>query len=270
MCLLTVLVFDFIGMAIAGISGAAKGQGLAGGAIVFMYGLYTAVAALAFAVIFCYHADQRKVKTANKVLSVTFVLAAIFFVYRIYAINEDKDNSYRPSESKAKTIAVSNSVIEKKYYYDDETPLGLGFFRPDFHKNPKLYFYGDPNLEKSVQDHSPADSLVYKNLQEFSNYELIYAPPWLLPEHYKLDYDIFYLKILSVSGNFAEVILNNTTQQTGYVDRGAGEIIYWPDFLLKVFSVEFIPGQEQTIRFKPLDHSAEINTPFTIMKPVGS
>jgi hypothetical protein len=57
-------------------------------------------------------------------------------------------------------------------------------------------------------------------------------------------------------------------QRSGYVDRSAGEVIYWPEFLLKVFSVEFPPDQAQAIRLKPLDYSAEINTPYEFMSPV--
>jgi hypothetical protein len=268
MYMLTILVFGFIGMSIAGITGAAKGQGLAGGAIVFMYGVITAGIALVCAIIFCYQADATKVKTANRVLAVLLALLLVVIAIRFFTMEEASDTSLGFSDYKIKPVTAIAPVELIHTNDGPETPLGLGFFKPDFHKNPKLYFYGEPNFEKPVQEHSPADSLVFKNLQEFSNYELIYAPPWLLPEHNKLDYDIFYLKLESVGRDFAEVILNNQTQRTGYVDRSAGEIIYWPEFLLRVFSVEFPPDKIQTIRFKPLDYSAEVKTTYDFMRPI--
>ena len=266
--MLTIAVFFFTGMAYAGISGAGTGQGLAGGAVVFMYGVYSAVLFLIVAVIFCYYADIKRIRFANRIMAVLLAAALVMVTLRYYSMKGNAPDAINSPDDNARTIPVIAKTEFQQSFEDTDSPMGLGFFKPDFFKNPALYFYGEPDFEKSVQKHSPEDSLVFKNLQQYSNYELVYAPPWLLPEQLKLDYDIFYLKVLSLSGDFAEVELNKQTQKTGYIKRDAGEIIYWPDFLLKVFSVEFPPDEIQKIRFKPDDASSEVSVQFEFMKPL--
>jgi hypothetical protein len=71
-------------MSFAAITGAAKGQGLAGGAIVFMYGIFAAFAGLLAAVVYCYHADQLKIKKANRILAVVLIVLIAGISVRVY------------------------------------------------------------------------------------------------------------------------------------------------------------------------------------------
>jgi hypothetical protein len=270
--LLVMIVFFVVGMLLAGIFGAARGQGLASGAIVFVYGAIASLIGLIASMTFCYYADFKKKKSAIRIFATLTFLCLLALTIRVLTMNSSMDtthNSYDFPEHKVNVKPVSN--INHSYFgqwaEDPEPPMGLGFFKPDFFKSSTLYFYGDPNFEKPVQDHSPADSLVFKDLQESSNYELIYAPPWLFPEHNKLEYGIFYFRLQSVGRDFAGVTLNSLSLIEGYVDRNAGEIIYWPEFLLKVHSVEFLSNSDQKIRLKPLEIASEVNVPFDFMSP---
>lgn len=147
------------------------------------------------------------------------------------------------------------------------TPLGLGFFKPNFTKNIVLYFYGNPNWEKSVQEHTPVDSVTFEKT-EYGSFNISYAPPWLVPDHLKMDYDILYFRIQSISRDFIEITVNIMDQRRIYVNRFDGEILYWPEFLLNVNSVEFIDGNDQVIRIKPLDYSGEVNVKYAFMQPL--
>ncbi|HMQ67812.1 MAG TPA: hypothetical protein PKA90_02710 [Ignavibacteria bacterium] len=267
MYLLAILVFDILGMSFAAITGAAKGQGLAGGAIVFMYGVYAAIAALMTALIFCYKADPARIKKANRILAIALVVLLVAITFRIFLMNGSNENRSDTSYQKANILTANYNTGYSPVKDEPDYIMGLGFFKPDIITKKVLYFYGEQNLNKPVYEHSPDDSLVFKKT-EISNYDLIYAPPWLLPEHYKLDYDIFYLKLISVGKDFVEVSVNDRIQKMSFLDRYAGEILYWPEFLLSVNSVELLPDTDQKIRIKPLDYAGEVNIKHDFLKPV--
>lgn len=67
-----VIVFFFRGVYYEGITGAAEGQGLAGGAIVLGYGVITAFVALLISFIIAYHAPHEIVVKINQVLGIIF------------------------------------------------------------------------------------------------------------------------------------------------------------------------------------------------------
>jgi len=123
------------------------------------------------------------------------------------------------------------------------------------------------NLLKKLIEHSPQDSVVFV-LDVNRNFTTSYAPPWLLPEHVVLDYGIMYFKIQSVGYDFIKVITNKTSGQKSYLDKNAGEMLFWPEFLLSINSVEFLEGKEQTIKIKPLDYAGEVPIDFVFMKPI--
>ena len=134
--------------------------------------------------------------------------------------------------------------------------MGLGFFAPNFHESPVLYVYGNPNLEKSVADPIPIDSIVFERLAR-SGFDISYAPPWLAPDHLKLDYDMLYFRMQSLGRDFVEVTVNTRNQQIAYVSREVGKSLYWPEFLLNINSVEYLKGMDQGVYVKPLTHAGK-------------
>ena len=65
-----------------------------------------------------------------------------------------------------------------------------------------------------------------------------------------------------------EVSVKDKMHKISFVDRFAGEIQYWPEFLLRVNSVELLPGSDQKIRIKPLDYAGEVIIEYDFLKPV--
>ena len=47
-----------------------------------------------------------------------------------------------------------------------------------------------------------------------TGYEISYAPPWFVPAHLKMDYEILYLRALTPANDFTEVMVNETNGQT--------------------------------------------------------
>lgn len=145
--------------------------------------------------------------------------------------------------------------------------IGIGFFKPNFYENPTLYFYGDINLEKGLIEHMPMDSLVFTQNQ-YGEFSTSYAPPWLYPEHLKLDYGVMYFKVLGIGHDFVKVIANKANAQVSYVDKNHGQFISWPEFLMSINSVEFKEGSSGKVFSKPFEHAGEIAIEYAFIQPL--
>lgn len=264
--LLVIVVFFFVGIVFAGITGAAKGQGLAGGAIILFYGLISAFLALVLSMIFTSKAELSQVVRANKILGLLSLFFIGFFTvkFMLRANKTSSENIEQNLEAKPIATEVAESTIPPKL---NPPTMGLGFFKPKFSDGSKLHFYGHINPKNTVSEHSSTDSIVFHKT-EHGNIDIAEAPPWLVPAHLKLDYGIFLFKLLSVKQDFLELVVNETNGQTGIVDKSAGDILYWPEFLMTVNSVEPINRQVQTIHLKPLDQASALTTDYAFLKPI--
>ena len=95
---------------------------------------------------------------------------------------------------------------------------GLGMFRPAWFEQPVLYLYGPVEYNKTSQDHTPVDSIVFQ-VEDGGGVNIISAPPYLVPEHLKLDYDVLWFRVIGITGGFLEVIVNSTNGQTAYIRK---------------------------------------------------
>lgn len=82
--LLVILVFFFIGAFYAGISDAAKDQGLAGGAIVLWYALNFSFFSLIAAFFFVYHSTINTIVKANRILAFVLLSLLLLFIYLFF------------------------------------------------------------------------------------------------------------------------------------------------------------------------------------------
>ncbi|MEA1784863.1 hypothetical protein U1E44_02055 [Arenibacter sp. GZD96] len=147
-----------------------------------------------------------------------------------------------------------------------EKALTLGMFSLDIKENTPLYFYGGVTFGKSVQEHSPIDSLVFFKKPELYGLSVKSAPPWLMAEHFKPDYGFVYFSALTLTNEFIEIEVNAQTGQTFWVSRYAGQLVFWPEFLLSVNSVELIDAS-QTLKATPFDHASEYQGKYTYLRP---
>jgi hypothetical protein len=259
-----VLVFFFAGVYFAGLTGAAEGQGLAGGAIILGYGVIAAFFALLFSVFMAYSVQRDHIVRINKILGIIFLIFIAITTYRIFSIERSESSSEPLSQQTTKEPASSAVDLPLPVANSE---LGLGLFKPDFFNQSSLLFYENPNFEKPVSDHSASDSVTFQQI-DGHRYDIAYAPPWLVPEHLKMDYEILYFRIKSIHRDFLEIVVNKSTQKKAYVDRTAEMTIFWPDFLLNVQSIEFPKDLPQTVRVKPLNYAGQVSLDFEFMKPI--
>lgn len=271
---LMLISFFIAGMYFAGLIDAGKGQGLAGGAIVFGYGVMFGAIAFIASFFIGHFVRHKFIVYANIVLLVVILITYGITHYRYIQRQNAKEQNeqFKPVPTtptpQSKPIGmvtffkndISNyTTIKNPLAENDE--LGLGFFKPNFYQHPTLFFYGNVTHEKPVTQHSPTDSLALGK-DQFGDFTLISAPPWLWPEAMNQPFGIFYFKVKTVGGEFIEVELNSKTKQTAFLNKQNGELLFWPEFLLTASSIDFIEGKTQIPKIKPVDHAAEVNTPF--------
>lgn len=279
MYFLAIIAFFFLGLVYAGITEAGKGQMLAGGAIVFGYGVMGALIGLILSLIAAFRANRSLIIKLNIILTLIIVTSFTYFYINYQKRQQEKlkDQPHKQEQpaltptSPAVTFDTQTNAPIAMLFHSEitnqtEPIMGLGMFTPNLHSNKTLFFYGNITPGKSVQEHIPTDSITFKPL-EYGGFDIATAPPWLVPDHMKLDYDILYFKVKSISHDFIEVIVNTTNNKTIFVDRNAGKLQYWPEFLLGVHSVEFIDKSTQKVHSRHFETSSMLHISFSFMKP---
>lgn len=276
MYILAIIAFFFLGLMYAGMIDAGKGQMLAGGAIVFGYGVLGAFIGLILSLILAFKSSRSVILKLNIVLALVIIALFAYFRMKYQQRQEEKLKHELPKKEQPTkpTSHISDVGISQPIAMHFGSPrarqvepiMGLGMFTPNLHRNKPFYFYGDLTLGKSVQVYIFIDSITFRQ-REYGGFDIATAPPWLVPDHLKLDYDMLYFKITSVGHDFIEVVVNITNNQTAYVDRYAGTLSYWPDFLLQVNSVEFIDPTTQKVYARSFKKSGVVTTTFSVMKP---
>jgi hypothetical protein len=279
MYFLALIAFFFLGLIYAGITEAGKGQMLAGGAIVFGYGIIGAFIGLCLSLFLAYKLKRSLILKINGLLALIIIASFGYFTIKYQKRQREKfEQEFRKSEQpktqeapstaegavQAKEIAM---LTDLEVRIQSETKMGLGMFTPNFYDNKTLYFYSNLTSGKSVQEHMPIDSITFKQT-EYGTYAIATAPPWLVPDHLKLDYGMLFFRVKTIGHDFIEVIVDTINSQTAYVDKYAGKLLYWPEFLMGIHSVEFHDPSRHEIYLKPLDYATTVNTSYSFMRPV--
>ena len=278
------LVFFFIGVYAAGFVGAGKNQMLAGGAIILGWGVMFAGIAFLGSFFIAYYVQRKSIVRLNWILLIMLVVLYGVTHYRYIERQKEKDKNEikQPIKKTTKPIMnfeaasmlfnVSSLFVNQGDNSTDitqipEQKIGIGFFKPDYFEHSTLYFYGTVNLEKGILEHTPMDSVVFTN-DKHGNLTTIYAPPWLYPEHLKLDYGIIIFKVLGIGHDFLKVEVNKETKQLAYLDKLKGTFVTWHEFLLTINSVEFNDNSSKKVFVKPLDYAGEKKVKFDFMQPI--
>jgi hypothetical protein len=58
----------------------------------------------------------------------------------------------------------------------------------------------------------PSDRATFRAAQP--SVDIATAPPWLVPQHLKMDYEIFHLRVVTLTPDWIEVIGNMQTGET--------------------------------------------------------
>lgn len=274
---LTPVLFFVIGLYAAKLSGAGKNQMLAGGAIVLMWGVLFAGIGLFTSLVLISYIQVKNIIRINWIM-LLIVLGLFAFTYVTFSKKEkhrlpENVPARKPTAPAPNSELMANAITPLKYTPPPETELqtsaipGIGFFKPDLTGNPTIYFYSRPDYKKTGGDLIPTDSIVF-TADPYGNPTTSYAPPWLYPEHLKLDYGILYFKAKGLGRNWVEVEVNKQSGQLLFLDKSKGTYLDWAEFLLTVNSVEFRDGIDGTIHIKPLENAALVKIDFEFMHPL--
>ncbi|HNP06766.1 MAG TPA: hypothetical protein PKN99_04035 [Cyclobacteriaceae bacterium] len=239
----TTFLGGFIGL-FYGIATVPKNSGLAGPAEVLGYAIVMASVSLVLSFII-----NRKVKPEiRKKITITFLLICLIPIcWLFYRFKTNKSTDAELSSTKKPVTPIS-------YSQEPTAALGLGMMRPDFYSKRVLYFYNSPNLEKSVSDHTPSDSLVFDQ-SDHHQYDITYAPPWFFPAHINMGYEILYMKVILQGKDWMQVEVNKQTGQLTWVNANEVKLFYWPQFLLSVNSIEKPDLQNNPLKVLPLEQA---------------
>jgi len=261
MKIIFVLISSLTGFFIGSFLGSAtlpKGSGLAGPATIVFYGLMGAVISAIISIFFARKIERKLIIKITIILVLLNLFPIGWVVYRFVAATSQTRNE---EPKKLTPTQISGSLISlllnPSSKISDEPEMGLGMVKPDFYNKKVLYFYGMPNFEKPVSDHTPTDSLVFTQT-EHHQFDISYAPPWFYPEHLKLDYDILYFKLLTMNRDWVQVELNKQTRQSAWMSRSDVSVLLWPEFLLNVFSIENLDSKNNLLRVRPLPYASEV------------
>ncbi|GEO23616.1 hypothetical protein CQA01_41500 [Cyclobacterium qasimii] len=243
--------------------GVGKNQGLAGGAIVLGNALMYAIGALIIAIILAGRLKTKIIVYSNFLLFI--VLSILMFLGYLRHLEMEKNKV--PAQQKQITPKPTIPV-QPVHTIQFENEMGQGFFSPNFTENDKLYFYtpSDPDAWNGIGE--AIDSLVFIKTQH-GHYDIQYAPPYFFPEISKLDYDRLLIKVLTSGKFMLEVEINRKTGQTVLIDKFSGDLIYWPEFILNINSVEILEEYPQKIRIKPLDNASENVKAYEFLQPIA-
>jgi hypothetical protein len=128
-------------------------------------------------------------------------------------------------------------------------PLGVGMVMPPLDPAQPLYVYGVPDLDTLPEALSPQDSVTFRTGPHYV--DIATAPPWFVPKVMKLDYGLLHLRAKTLTHHWIEVIVNERTGATRWVDRSAVTFEPWSVFLLGVVTVEVKDPATNPVRSGP-------------------
>ncbi len=156
-------------------------------------------------------------------------------------------------------VAVSTAPSEPFAQDRGDAPMGLGIAAPLLESGLPLYFRSGPEFDAAV-----ADSVTFSGTG--NSLDIATAPPWLVPEHLKLDYQIFLFRVVSISRHAVELLVNKTSGKTAWVHRADVTFRSWPEFFSEVFSVEQLDVAANPVRPRPFTYS----DPLSVQPDAGS
>ncbi|MCB0795570.1 MAG: hypothetical protein KDB88_12610 [Flavobacteriales bacterium] len=229
-------------------------DGLAGGAIVFMWGVLGAVFLLIASIVVSIKITRRMLWQIVAVAGPIALVVLLALTWRFIQQREKERLDQEHERDRMRIPTASAEPVSLQVHYNGSIQvevevMGLGMARPDM-RSSVLHFLTGPDDER------PVDSVVFA--QGTGMFAIVEAPPWLLPAHMKLDYDILLLRVLALSRTAVEVEVNAPLRMSKWVPRDQVDVLLWPEFLLAVHSIEPIGTDDLVVRVKPLDHASEV------------
>lgn len=137
--------------------------------------------------------------------------------------------------------------------------LGEGFFSPKTKLIKTLYLYDTPSSRHGSQQ-KPIDSITF-NMRNGYAQGIDYAPSNFKPHNEKLDYGVFNLRVKKLGIDYTEIIINEETGDTTYVNSQQGNFMTWGQFILNCHSVEFLDANQKVFDHPKVKSAGRIVEP---------
>jgi hypothetical protein len=179
------------------------------------------------------------------------------------------DQGVVPDFSTLPTVGPAEALAAQRYptVERQDLPAGLGIAQVSPVPGRVIYFYGEPPSGALPGDFPPIDSVTFE--VGLPSVGIATAPPWLVPDHLKIDYEVFFLRAMTLTRDWVEVIGNSVTGETWWVPREDVAFTAWPEFLLGVNSVETFDEDANPVRYRPTDESDVLSASWAPLPPVG-
>lgn len=227
-----------------------KNVGLAGGAMVLFYGLFGLIIGLLISLALRNRLSLKSLQISNAI----FCLLLVFCGVRIYqqiAISKAKAQEAREKYQHLKPTPTAQPIP-----VEEQAEIGIGIAQVRLQADQTIYFYAKPETGQLPEELTPIDSLTFR--ESAHGIDIATAPPWLVPERLKLDYQIFHLLALAQNRSFLQVLVNTTTGQKAWMSRSQLHYQDWSSFLLGVYSLQPLDWDNNPPRTKPFTHAAPL------------
>ncbi len=148
-----------------------------------------------------------------------------------------------------------------------DLPVGLGIAQVAPVAGGALHFFRPPGLGEAPGDYPSSDTVTFGTGQP--SVDILTAPPWLVPEHLKMDYELLQFRVLTLTRDWMEVIGNTRTGEAAWIDRASARFSAWPEFLLGVHSVEALDSDANPVRARPLDGAPILSSARAALPPLA-
>lgn len=241
-------------------------DGLAGAAEVLGYALLFGILFLIAAVVFVRRMPRRSSVRLLMIMGPVAVILVAGATWLFMADKAERDRQWQEEQERFKRMRPTAPAMDAVFasmtttilpQVDDErngpARLGLGMAYPQMGMGV-FHFYAAPAMDALPNPAQATDSLTFAKGEHFTN--ITSAPPWFVPAHMKLDYDLLLLKVITLARNWVEVEVNAVDGTTRWVGRGEVEVVTWPEFITSVNTVEVLDVLANPVRIKPLDQAA--------------
>jgi hypothetical protein len=257
-----------------------KADGMAGAVEVLAYALMGGLILLVSAIVLVKQLPRR---ISIRLLLIAAPLALILLTYATWHFRKnkaEKDRQWELEQEKFRHMKPTAPTRPAMFFTtapfwasaqgpqrEEQGHFGLGFVSLRI-STGSFHFYGDPDMDALPVPQNANDSLVL--VMGEHHVDIASAPPWFVPAHMKMDYDLLLLKAITLSQNWIEVEVNSIDGSTRWVASEAVDFTTWTEFILAVPTVEIIDPGTNPIRIKPLDHASEMaDGADALLKPLA-
>ncbi len=274
-----VLSTAVIGFFLGGLVGryvVSPSDGLAGAATVALAGMVTSVLLAVIAGVLFARRPRRDAVRALLVMGPVAVLLVAWTVHRIISATSAPIEQWQEEQQRLRRMKPTGVMFASWRPGEMDRPaitpsdhgsMGIGMVSPALFPRV-LYFHYPPDLTTELDIPAVMDSIVF--VQGPYHVEIASAPPWLVPAHLELDYDLLLFKAVTASQHWVEVEVNALDGRTAWMHRQDMQLQFWPEFILNVVAVETLDPSVNPIRSKPLDRAAVLaEGANALLKPIA-